>query len=373
MGHDLLQLQPNTQSTDVSEQDDCILVVDDSQDNLSFIQVVLEDEGYDVVLAENGVDGLTQVETCLPDLVLSDVMMPKMNGIELTQAIRQRQDLPFIPILLITAQAQSDVVEGLDAGADDFIRKPMDVDELLARVRSLLRLKHSIDRQTHMMRQQEDFVSRLTHDLRTPLVAAERMLELFQQGAFGDLSDTGAEAIRMMDRSNENLLALVNTMLEVYRYDAGYKTLNFSLLDFQALVQTVIQDLTPLAEQKHLTIQAALPPSQINGVRLELHRVLTNLLGNALKFTDRGKITVCLTPDDIGVTLTIEDTGVGIADDEIPFLFSRFRQGSHTHQGSGLGLYLSQQIVQVHGGTISVSSTVNEGSTFTVWLPTNLP
>ena len=135
----------------------------------------------------------------------------------------------------------------------------------------------------------------------------------------------------------------------------------------------MIQDLTPLADQKQLVIQSNLQPVHINGVRLELHRVLTNLLGIALKFTDEGAITVGLTQDDSGVTLTIEDTGSGIYDEELSHLFSRFRQGPHTRQGSGLGLYLSQQIVQAHNGTVSVASTVGKGSTFTVWLPTHLP
>lgn len=117
-------------------------------------------------------------------------MMPGMDGYEVTRRIRGNPELKkiYIPILLITAFHESSVVEGLDVGADDFIRKPFDTDELLARVRSLLRLKESLDEQRKMARQREDFVSRLTHDLRTPLVAADRMLYLFQEEAFCKIS-----------------------------------------------------------------------------------------------------------------------------------------------------------------------------------------
>ena len=182
-------------------------------------------------------------------------MMPGMDGFEVTRRIRQNSKLPFIPILLITAHDSPSVAQGLDMGADDFIRKPVEVDELLARVRSLLRLKHSVDERDQIARQREDFVSRLTHDLRTPLVAADRMLILFQQGALGELSPTMLEAIATMARSNYNLLQMVNTLLEVYRFEAGRKTLAFSPVDLRDLLEEVAKELNPLAQEKGLSLQ----------------------------------------------------------------------------------------------------------------------
>ena len=124
---------------------DRILAVDDTPDNLFLIQTLLEDDGYEVSLAEDGETALAQIEQSPPDLVLLDVMMPGLDGYEVTRRIRQNSHLPFIPILLITAYRRSSVVEGLDAGANDFIRKPVDVEELSARVRALLRLKHTVE------------------------------------------------------------------------------------------------------------------------------------------------------------------------------------------------------------------------------------
>jgi len=356
-----------------------ILIVDDSPDNLFLVQTILAEEGYEMSLATDGVAALEIVEETLPDLVLLDVMMPNMDGFEVTKRIRENPKLPFIPILLITAYDQPSAVKGLDMGADDFIRKPVEVEELLARVRSLLRLKQSVDERDQIARQREDFVSRLTHDLRTPLVAADRMLDLLLQGALGELSPGMSEAMVTMARSNRNLLAMVNTLLEVYRYEAGRKTLNFSNVDLKEVIEEVVQELSPLATEKGLSLTYKLEENISNkvvGDRLELHRVVTNLLGNAIKFTDKGSVTVCLSntfneeqPEAHWVTVEVQDTGPGISPDDQQNLFKRFRQGSHKRSGSGLGLHLSRTIVDAHQGTIDVRSELKQGSVFTINLP----
>ncbi|MEW5861910.1 MAG: hybrid sensor histidine kinase/response regulator [Cyanobacteriota bacterium] len=374
----------NHSSLNQPSKTDRILVVDDSPDNLFLVQTILEEEGYEITLAENGRSALNEIEQSPPDLVLLDVMMPGMDGYEVTRRVRDNTKLPFIPILLITAHDHASVVEGLDTGADDFIRKPVQVDELLARVRSLLRLKHSVDERDQIARQREDFVSWLTHDLRTPIVAAERMLSLFRQGALGELSPGMQEAIATMDRSNRNLLAMVNTLLEVYRYEAGRKTLSFSPIDLRKLLQEVIQELSPLAEEKNLTLKLDIGDSPDNhpldykivGDRMEIHRVLTNLIGNAIKFTDKGSVAIhaSIAPNtsnsaNPAVVIDVNDTGPGITLEDQKVLFERFRQGNHKRSGSGLGLHLSRRIVEAHQGAIEVKSELGKGSLFRVSLP----
>ena len=362
-----------------SSPPDHILVVDDSPDNVFLIQTILEEEGYIVNTAEDGPSALAQIELSPPDVLLLDIMMPGMDGFEVTQCIRQNTKLSFIPILLITAYDQPSVVKGLDMGADDFIRKPVEVEELLARVRALLRLKHSIDERDQIARQREDFVSRLTHDLRTPLVAADRMLMLFDQGVLGELTPTMQEAITTMARSNRNLLQMVNTLLEVYRFEAGRKNLLFLPVSLQELLAEVAKELTPLAQEKGILLQVDFgehDQSKVMGDRLELHRLFTNLVGNAIKFTDAGAVTIRLLPMDAQalasqsyIKVEIEDTGSGILAEDQATLFERFRQGNHKRSGSGLGLYLSRRIVEAHQGDIQVKSELGRGSLFMVRLP----
>lgn len=272
-------------------------------------------------------------------------------------------------------------------------------------MRSLLRLKHSIDEREQMVRQREDFVSRLTHDLRTPLVAADRMLNLFKDEAFGEVSSDMVDAISIMIRSNKNLLQMVNTLLEVYRHEAGQKALIFTSIDLKPLIEEVAQELKPLAQDRGLEFRLdldLLPPGStvISGDRLELQRVLTNLIGNAIKFTDRGFVGIQLidagelslpeNPAEPGefeikgieppppsdpkprhyLAIEVSDSGSGISEADQETLFQRFRQGEHKRAGSGLGLYLSRRIIEAHGGKIMVESELRKGSTFRIYLPT---
>ncbi|WP_404789492.1 response regulator [Altericista sp. CCNU0014] len=356
---------------------DRILVVDDTPDNLALIEIILEDEGYELILVSSGAEALAEVDRLPPDLILLDIMMPEMNGYEVTRRVRQNSKLPYIPILLLTAHQTSDVVEGLESGADDFVRKPVDVDELAARVRSLLRLKHSIDEREQLALQRQDFIAHLTHDLRTPLVAADKMLKLFQQEAFCPISPDMHQAISAMIRSNYHLMQIVDTLLEVQCYEAGAKTLTFIPCNLREIVEEVVQELKHLAEGKGLTLtiepstQPESTPVKVLGDYLELRRMLTNLVGNAIKFTEEGSIEIGITAPPPGdrIVLIVRDTGAGLSPQELERMFQRFHKGTHQQSGSGLGLHLVSRIVQAHKGTIKVDSQPNCGSAFTIYLP----
>lgn len=371
-----------------------ILAVDDSPDNLFLIETVLDAVEYDLTFAENGREALSKIEQSPPDLVLLDIMMPEMNGYEVTQQIRQNEALPYIPILLLTAHDHVSLVEGLDAGADDFIRKPFDIEELMARVRSLLRMKQAMDARSYMIRQRDDFVARLTHDLRTPLVAANRMLTFCRNESFGTVADEAKAAIAETIDNNEQLLGMVNTLLEVYRHDAGHKSLTVTTFNLCELASKVVDELKPLAQEKQLLLKLTdgngrpiegCSSYRMLGDVLEIRRVLTNLIGNAIKFTDQGHICVQLeqlseppsqlpqngkTPYAMSwFALKVIDTGIGISQEDLAEIFEWFRQGKQRRSGSGLGLHLSSRIAKMHGGFIDVSSEVDQGSMFTLFLP----
>ncbi len=347
-------------------QPNYILVVDDTPDNLVLLQMALGRAGYALVSIQDGASALEQIQAYPPELLILDVMMPGMSGYEVTQRIREDLPLSYLPILLITAHESSSVVKGLDLGADDFIRKPIRLDELLARVRSLLRLKHSID-------QRENFVSCLTHDLRTPLVATDRILQLIQQGTYGEVTPAIQEMLGHVVRSNGDLLDMLNTLLEVNCYENNKKSLSFTAFNLQQLVADVVTALTPLATAKDLQIQQTWTanPETMVGDRLEIQRVLTNLIGNAIKFTDAGGIEVRATSEGPQIILEVEDSGIGIAPEDQDTLFDRFRQGNHKRSGHGLGLYLCHQIVQAHQGGIEARSQPQQGTVFILRLPTD--
>jgi two-component system, sensor histidine kinase and response regulator len=213
-------------------------------------------------------------------------------------------------------------------------------------------------------------------------VAADRMLSLLMQEAMGPIAEEVKEALEVTSRSNQNLLTLVNTLLEVYRYEAGRKTLNFTPVALATLAQDVIEELQPLALDKGLTIELLHVPGEpatVDGDRMELRRVLTNLIGNAIKFTDHGSIKVQLSTKQVRsgyvnagakvVQIQVQDTGPGIAPEEQAILFESFVPGQHKRSGSGLGLHLSRCIMAVHSGTITVESEVGRGSIFTARMP----
>jgi signal transduction histidine kinase len=279
-----------------------------------------------------------------------------------------------------------------------------------------------------MIRQRDDFVARLTHDLRTPLVAANRMLKLCQNDAFGPMPDDGKHAIATIVDSNRHLLSMVNTLLEVYRHEAGHKALTLSPVDLFSLAETVVVELAPIAAEKSLACllcrsdqfdeagaQASsaiavgialsdpesptdpvaagnllVKPSAaftVAGDHLELRRVLTNLVGNAIKFTDSGSVTVTVStvsqlPPEVEVPWcwrSLPPLGGSSGSrhrhwhfpDEQGAVFEWFRQGNQARAGHGLGLHLSQRIARLHSGTIALTSEVGQGSCFTLYYPSH--
>jgi PAS domain S-box-containing protein len=228
-----------------------------------------------------------------------------------------------------------------------------------------------------LQQQREDFVATLTHDLKTPILAAARAIKLLLEGDFGAISAEQAEILRNIHESNDSLYKLVQTLLDVYKYESGTKQLNFTPVFIDELVLKVLTEIRSLAEAKGIRLvePAEAIPQKILCDREEVRRVLMNLVDNALKFTPSGgliSVTISQTPRH--TTVSVQDTGKGVKEEDQGRLFQRFWQASGSgkyYAGTGLGLYLCRKIVEMHGGKISCTSTPSEGSTFTFTLPNN--
>ncbi len=360
-----------------------ILLADGSPDSGFLVEMMLTKAGYRVTCTSSGLEALAQIEKNCFDLVLLEAIMPDLDGYEVTAQVRQNQKLSFMPIVLMTDCDTPNLVYRLDCGADDFICKPIKQKYLLAKIRAFLRLKSAIDERdrtianTHKIAlQREDFVRQLTHDLRNPLLAAHEVLNCLAQGNYGRSLDDFESVIARLIRNNQNLLDLVNTLLAVYEYEAAKKPLSFLRLDLAQLIAEVIEEFKPLAVAKGLTIdsQQHLMPVWVMGDRLELRRVFVNLISNAIKFTDSGSICVscCLSDSSQFVEVLVQDTGIGIDEEYFSDLFQPFHRGNHNCLGTGLGLYLSKQIVEAHQGSIEVRSELGKGCFIKVALPSGV-
>jgi signal transduction histidine kinase len=255
-----------------------------------------------------------------------------------------------------------------------------DVDE--GPPRGFVLVLRDITARREVERLRDDFVSTLTHDLRTPLLAAIQTLGFFADGTLGTLAQRQKDLVTMLISSHKELLELVNVLLDVYRYEAGNQQLLMDKVNPWTLLTLTVKELSALAQSREQSLIVDSPHSTlhsletlaIQGDKRELKRVLINLLGNAIHYTPRGgriSADLELSDDDQRVKITVKDNGRGIPSSDLPLLFQRFSQGTSRQRssGSGLGLYLSRQIVEAHQGRIWVESEENVGSRFYVELP----
>ena len=374
-------------------------------------------------LANDGDEALEPINTWKPDLILSDVMMPKRDGISLCREVKGNPNTAKIPVILLTALTHRDaLLQGWQAGADEYLFKPFHPRELIARVETMLDL--SLERQKseetlrlanldlerkigertaslkqaneilkqsetaeraarleaeHLARIKDEFLITLSHELRTPLVPIIGWIGLINSDA---LDSTGiAEALKTIERSARYELQLIEDLLDTSRIISGKLIIEFNPIDLIDPLKAAIETVRLTAEAKNITLNVSVPPASLGVIRGEtrrLQQVIWNLLGNAIKFTpEGGRIDVRLTSDDKHAVIEISDNGIGIRPDFLPHVFERFRQAdsSTTRQfgGLGLGLALARQLVEAHGGRISVESPgVGLGSTFRIELPLSL-
>ena len=213
----------------------------------------------------------------------------------------------------------------------------------------------------------ENVFRAVAHDLRAPLLGLQGYLHIVQSGKVTE--EEKARYLDLMSQAARNLSALLEDVLDVSRVEAGILAPQKQAVDLAQLACQVVQDLAPVAAEKNLALETDVPALTVQADEKLLRRVLTNLVSNALKFTEKGFVRICAKQTEKCYFITVEDSGIGIAEADLKELFQKYRQLHTDKPGFGLGLFISRQIVEAHGGTLSVSSQVGQGSTFTITLP----
>jgi signal transduction histidine kinase len=360
-----------------------VLVADDNADMRDYLARILG-HSYRVEAVADGRAALDRIEAQPPDLVLADVMMPELDGFGLLAAVRQHTATRSLPFVLLSARAGEEArIEGLQAGADEYLVKPFSARELQACVASQLQLA-AIRREAERERTQvleeasqikDDFLASLSHELRTPLSAILGYARLLRSNVIAQ--DKVPKAIETIERNATSLTQIVEDVLDISRIVSGKLRLKVQPVDFPQIVRVAVDAVAPAADAKGVRVETILDPqaAPISGDPERLQQIIWNLLTNAVKFTPRGgKVQVRLARVNSSVEFAVSDTGIGIAPEFLPHVFERFRQAeagiARERGGLGLGLSIARQLTEMHGGTIEAfSGGVGQGSTFRVTVP----
>jgi signal transduction histidine kinase len=389
-----------------------ILIVDDERHNRQLLEIMLTPDGFHILTAASGEEALSIIAQHPPDLILLDVMMPGMDGYQIVSKIKNNPATKDILVIMVTALGDRAArMFALNAGAEEFLTKPVDRAELRVRVRNLARLKTYSDdnarlyavandaravaeeAQVHAKAAQHQaeaansakaqFLANMSHELRTPLNAIGGYAQIMEMGLHGAITEAQRNDLGRIQRSQAHLLGLINAVLNYAKLEAGqiiYATqdivLNEVMVDAESLVAPQLRakglqyHYTPCPESSD---GSCMIPTRVNTDPEKLRQILLNLLSNAIKFTaSGGQITVACRTADGTASVSVTDTGCGIPIDKLQTIFDPFVQVGRglnsTDAGIGLGLAISRDLAIGMGGDLTVESVEGEGSTFTVIL-----
>ncbi len=360
-----------------------ILVVDDNVQNRALAQATLEDEGYRVVLAAGGEEGIAAFQREKPDCVLLDVRMPDVDGPTACERIRVLPGGRDVPIVFVTAQRDVETFDRtVRAGGDDFMTKPFRPNELVARVEAALKLrrlaterselygqvKQQRDDLQRMQLQKEQLVAFLVHDLKNPVNAIELQAELvLRDRAASERSCRAANRIRDEGRS---LIRMITTLLDIAKADEGRLAPVRQPLALAPLVAGVVEELDARAEAAGVRLRCQLDAPAITADPDLFRRVLENLVENAIQHApEDSEVEISARASDGGVLLCVRDSGCGVPREQRERVFERFVQGGRepTRSNRGLGLAFCKLATEAHGGRIWIEDAA-PGAAFCVWL-----
>lgn len=361
-----------------------ILIVDDVMSNVLLLKVLLTNEKFAIATANNGQQALEQVDKEHPDLVLLDVMMPDLSGFEVAQRLKANPDTADIPIIFLTAlNSTTDIVKGFQVGANDFISKPFNKEELIIRVThqiSLVAAKRIILKKTEELQRtiagRDKLYSVIAHDLRSPMGSIKMVLNMLILNLPAEkIGDEMYELLTMANQTTEDVFSLLDNLLKWTKSQIGSLNVVYQDIDVVEVVDSVVDIFNIVAGLKKITIREEKPEKlPVNADIDMLKTVIRNLLSNAIKFSNEGsEVLVKMEEQGDMVVVSVKDDGCGIDEEGQKKLlhtdthFSTF--GTKNEEGSGLGLLLCQDFVVKNGGKLWFTSKKGEGSTFYFSIP----
>jgi len=373
-----------------------ILIIDDNPTNLGVLAGYLEDFGFTTLVARDGESGIDKAEYAQPDVILLDVMMPGINGFEACRRLKENEETKEIPVIFMTALAQTEhKVHGFRMGAVDYVTKPLNQEEVLARVNTHIKIRNltkqlqTANNQLIKLNADKDkFFSIVAHDLKGPFLPLLGNAELLASMATNLSPAEVAKMSNTIHRSAERVLDLLNNLLQWSRLQMGRMEYNPLTLEMSQIIDSTLTLLKENAKKKNISLNNQITtPIHVRGDIYMVDTIIRNLVSNALKFTHKGgnvSISAELRKVDAlhasailaqpsFVEFSIADTGVGIKPEYLETLFDigthHSTLGTAQEQGTGLGLIMCREMVQRNGGKLWAESEVGQGSTFKFTLP----
>jgi signal transduction histidine kinase len=359
-----------------------ILIIDDEEVVLDSCTQILEGSGHLIQTAPDGATGLHLVGEYQPDLVFVDLKMPGIPGMEVLERINAL-DSTIVTIVITGFATVGSAVEAMKKGAYDFLPKPFTPEEFrLITRRSLERRKLILEtialrREKEMLR--EHFAHIVSHELKAPLGAVQQNLYALEFELSDTLDEAQKEKMGRLKTRIEDMLNLINSWLRVISVDINKLKENFAPVPVTIPVSKALENVEPLAARKNIEIVSSISTTlrPINGDGLTLSETFVNILGNAIKYShDGSKIFLRVDESENEILISVKDTGIGISREDLPHIFEGFYRGKDVQTataGHGIGLAVSRQIVEAHGGSITVESELGKGSTFVIRLPAIKP
>ena len=373
----------DTFESQINRSDYKILIVDDVVSNVLLLKILLTNEKFQVCTANNGTTCIEQTKKEKPDLILLDVMMPDISGFDTAVILKKDPETQDIPIIFLTAlNNPSDLVKGFQVGANDFLTKPFNKEELVMRVMHQIQLvaaKRIIVKQNEELKRtisnRDKMYSVIAHDLRSPMASIRMVLNLVVNVVSKDM--VGDEVFELLDKANresEETHDLLDNLLKWTKSQTGRLNVVTQDLDLNDIVPGVVDIFRMIAEMKGITLKY-LSDHEHLVVRADndmIKTIIRNFLSNAVKFSAEGQpIEVYCCDEGDFARVSVRDHGVGIAPERVATIFSdgETTYGTGGEEGSGLGLQLCKDFARKNGGDVRVESTLGEGSTFSFTIP----